>query len=351
VSDVAPLLDLKHGRLEEYARHDTEIELTDIKRIAKYFKKPWTYLLIEEEEVLINKNDNRTYGNKKAGLVNEMVNELENTNYILGMSSKLFPDTKAEIYNPGVYAHNLDKLASRVRDYLGVTLDKQFECKDDYEALRMWVEAVQAKGIYVAQRAIPQDDIRAYSLREGDKAILVLSTKDRASARIFSLFHEYGHLMFKNEGICDLNQLVATEKKCNQFSAALLIPSSYLSIHTAGHRFGQSIDEDEEYIHELSAKFRVSLASMLIKLQNLGLIDNQEYSKLETRRKKKLSKKRKPGFADPNLTALYSVGTRYSQEIFTALGEGSIDRGDASSLLGVGEHRIDGIREKLYARS
>ncbi len=85
-----------------------------------------------------------------------------------------------------------------------------------------------ATGVYVAQRRLRDDTIRAFSKVVGERAVIVVNTGDTAYARIFSALHEYCHLTLRTAGICDLDDHSAVERYCNAVAAGVLLPGELL---------------------------------------------------------------------------------------------------------------------------
>lgn len=335
--------------LATIVKQDTELDFGDIQAIAKYFKKPWSYLLIEDAEVFPKKDqDNRTHNNQQKPVSADILEELQIANFMLDTSIEIFP--KDKVLRPDFTlstSSDVSAIAGKVRKFLSVSLAAQLAVKDEYEALRLWAEAIQNKGVYISQRRLRDETIRAFSLTRNNHALMVVDTGDTPYARIFSILHEYCHVLLKNTGICDLDEHSTTERFCNEFSAEVLLPMDLIDQELRGLSFTNNLEEDEETIRTLSNHFRVSQAVLLIRLNGIGLVSDSLYSKLETRRRNK-TRGRKGSGGDFYRTKINAVGKKYAQNVFSALSEGSINRSDASVLLGVGEHLVDRFKSELF---
>lgn len=350
ITAVSKQLSIKADLLESTIK-DTSISFEDLEVLAKFFKKPWSYLLIDKPEVIPDfGHDNRTIENKKHPVSEEVLKELQVADTMLDTMIELFPENKialpqAAISNDGI----ADIAASKIRAFLGITDKKQLSCKNEYEALRLWSEAIQETGVYVSQRALVDENIRAFSLARKNQAVIVVSTKDNAYARIFSLLHEFCHIMLRNTGVCDLNEEYShIESRCNHFAASVLLPDSLVGEQLRGFAFANDIEEDEDTIRTLSNYFRVSQATLLIRLKTIGLLGEGYYAKLETRRKSR-RKNQKGSGGDYYASAISRVGRKFANDVFIALSDGKINRSDASAVLGVGEHIVGRFKEHLYS--
>jgi Zn-dependent peptidase ImmA (M78 family) len=336
--------------LVEATISDTSIPFEELEVLAKYFKKPWSYLLIDKPEVIPNfGHDNRTVENKKHPVSEEILQELQAAEAMLDTMIELFPQNKINLPKIEIGESEIaDTSVNKIREFLNVTDKKQLGCKNEYEALRLWAEAIQETGIYVSQRGLIDENIRAFSLARKNQAVIVISTKDSAYARIFSLLHEYCHVLLRNTGVCDLNEEHSrTESRCNHFAASVLLPDSLVNEQLKGFKFVGDIEEDEETIKTLSNHFRVSQATLLIRLKSVGLLGDSYYAKLETRRRSRRRNTKGSG-GDYYASAINRVGRKFARDIFGALSDGKINRSDASAVLGVGEHIVGRFKDRLY---
>src|SRR5258708_22518546 len=82
---------------------------------------------------------------------------------------------------------------------------------------------------------MPPDELSGFSIsRDGLAAICVNDREPTEGAKIFTLFHEYCHLLLRKTGISDENSRNKVERFCNQFAASFLIPMSALTNAVGG---------------------------------------------------------------------------------------------------------------------
>jgi len=327
---------------------DSDLTLEDLVSLGKFFKRPWSYLLIDEPEVLDTVGqDNRSLRNQKHPPSAALLDQIHAVVEMLSTAADLFPETTFEV-PAGITSSTTAKTAGRViREFLGVSEQDQLQAKDDFTALRVWIDAVHRRGVYVSQRNLGDDTVRAFSRADGPHAVIVLDTRDSAYARAFSLLHEYAHIVLRSEGICDLEEHSRIERFCNAVAAAALMPSKFVYKVLAGRTFTGTADFDDELLRELSKGLRVSQAAVLIRLRELGVISTSHYEAMEERRSRRRSEhERTPGgtYYPPRINR---VGRRYAREVLGALDDGQIDRQDASAALEIGEHLLNTYRAEL----
>jgi len=330
------------------AQVDSELTLEDLMMLGKFFKRPWSYLLIDEPEVFDTVGqDNRSLRNLQRPPSAALLDQIHSAVEMLATAAELFPETKFEV-PPDVDSLTPAATAGRViREFLGVTEQEQLKAKDDFSALRVWVDALHRRGVYVSQRRLDDETVRAFSRIHEAQAVIVVDTRDGAYARAFSLLHEYAHIVLRSTGICDLLEHSRIEQLCNAIAAATLMPSRLVREVLGDQSFSGIPGSDDDLLRYLSSGLRVSQAALLIRLRELGVISTSRYEAMEERRMGRRSgNERTPGgsYYPPRINR---VGRRYAHEVFGALDSRQIDRQDASAALEIGEHLLNSYRTEL----
>ena len=85
---------------------------------------------------------------------------------------------------------------------------------------------------------MPIEEARGFSLTDNKIPTVVLNLRDSINGRMFSLFHEYAHLLLDKSGICDMEEQdylqqedKTIERFCNHFAGAILVPKDILLAH------------------------------------------------------------------------------------------------------------------------
>jgi Zn-dependent peptidase ImmA (M78 family)/DNA-binding XRE family transcriptional regulator len=191
------------------------------------------------------------------------------------------------------------EVAKEERKKLGIDFETQLNWKDVHTALNEWREAVERKNIFVLQESFPIKQARGF-LEEGsgfplmgEPAFIVLNIRDNPTARIFTLFHEYAHLLLREAesfpAVAETEQakpqLINERKKieywCNVFASELLVPAERLlrESDASAILLKRQIDLPRvlEACKGLAKKFKVSSKAILTKLRRLNIIDEEIY--------------------------------------------------------------------------
>ena len=225
-------------------------------------------------------------------------------------------------------------LALKIRKEFEVSIANQFQWRDSNEAFSNWRSFIEKKDILVFQLPLPVNEIRGFTLYGAGFPCIVISSGDSVNARIFTLFHEYAHILIGREGMClpeykDDTHTEAGEVFCNHFAGAFLVPAESLLSLLDG-----SINI--ELIKGLALKFKVSKYVILRRLQILNRISLREYRELFElfqRQEKKFAKSR--GGPAMSVRCVAQRGRRYVSMVFDSMSKGVITLRDASSYLGV----------------
>ena len=142
------------------------------------------------------------------------------------------------------------------------------------------MRTVEQNGIIVTTFATDTDDIDAFSqyidMNDFDVYIIALSSNKESAARInFDIAHELGHIMLhewsEDEEVLTREEFKAKEKEANEFAAAFLLPETSFAKEV-------SLDPQKlDYYVQLKRRWKVSVAAMLYRSCDLGIITQGQY--------------------------------------------------------------------------
>lgn len=177
---------------------------------------------------------------------------------------------------------DIEELASEIRVSLGISDIVQLSWTSDGDALREWRGRLEGSGVSVLTLPMNVEECRGASLWEpgGPPAILV-NTADETTAQLFTLAHEYAHLMFgRHRGafnVCDPSHRARSreEQLANQFAAAALMPRTLILSRVPDPVPGADYSEwPRRDRRRLRDSLKVSSAAIGIRLRELGLISD-----------------------------------------------------------------------------
>lgn len=269
------------------------------------------------------------------------------------LAADLQLDTAPEIGKAGVH-DDPEMVSARERERLGITLDEQFKWRSEWEALDHWRDAIENKKVFVFSLSMPLDDARGFSLSELLPWAVVVNTSDAMRARIFTLFHEYAHLLLRTPGVCLPAQEWARpaavseeERWCNQFAAALLLPSQAVQGLAKDREFGQK--SLAETLWDISQRFKVSQEVALRRLWRLRLVTEQEF-RIEMERLQAIPRrKRKGGAARPALACVRGNGRLFTRLVLEGREKGTITYANVADYLGIRLKHLEKVQALVAA--
>jgi Zn-dependent peptidase ImmA (M78 family) len=244
------------------------------------------------------------------------------------------------------------QLAADERARLGASFKAQLGFRDAYKALWYWRDLVEDSGCFVFQLPFSLDNARAFSEFHDDAPLIVLSTKDEAVGRVFSLFHEYAHLLLRASGICPnfrLDYLRSfegqVEQFCNSFAGSFLVPAAQLETTADDH----ADPTDERGLVRLSYKFSVSKHVILRRFLDLEWVDQSYYHQktAEWAKEWALKKRQTGGPVRQEIKSISQRGRRFSSLIVEAADRGLIAPPTLYEGLGVRTKYLGDIRAQL----
>jgi Zn-dependent peptidase ImmA (M78 family) len=159
---------------------------------------------------------------------------------------------------------------------------------DPYDHLNFWVAALEEAGVLVLATSGGQVEVvemRGLSLYFDVLPVIVVNGSDSARGRLFSLLHEYVHLLLHAEGLCDAITDVRAidpnrqlEARANALAADILMPSAdVLARPEVAARINDERSWDYGALRSAAAPFGVSAEAFLRRLVTLGRVSSRFY--------------------------------------------------------------------------
>lgn len=171
-----------------------------------------------------------------------------------------------------------EQAALETREFLDVSTEHQFKWSSNSAALKEWRDTFEESGILVFLMSMGAKSARGFSIWDDTAPLIAVNTHWNPAARIYTLFHELGHLLTRTSSICanygvgkSSSSNTEIERWCEQFGAATLMPKD---------AFNKSLDDfrvaphgpitDLDIPRKLAARFHVSMRAATLRLIGLG---------------------------------------------------------------------------------
>ncbi|MBV6462564.1 MAG: hypothetical protein HJHJAOHD_02740 [Flavobacteriales bacterium] len=244
-------------------------------------------------------------------------------------------------------------VAAKIRKYLN--LDELREIESINHALEAYIEKVESLGVAIFQLSLTQDKLRGFSIVDDVMPIIGIKRGgEQATAKIFTLFHELGHILLNEGGLCDLSEKtnIEIEKWCNAFSAEVLIPTSELlkmEVVLEQKHSNNKIWAKKDLV-ELGNYFHVGPLAILRSLLENKLTTPVFYKeKHQAWNKPQFGRAKHPEGKNIAKETIREKGRTYISLAFSAYDQNRIDLKDLSDFLGIRLSYIPKTRQLMNA--
>jgi Zn-dependent peptidase ImmA (M78 family)/transcriptional regulator with XRE-family HTH domain len=360
VEQAAKKLSLKPSQLASMEAGTTKPTVPQLRNMARVYKRPLAAFFLPEvpDAAPIVHDFRRLAGDldpsdTSPALLFELRRARRRRSVTLQLLSEL--DRRANIFSLSATLEEAPAdVGRRARERIGITIDAQRSWQDEYDGLNGWTAAIENCGVLVFQSGtVPLREMRGFSIAEQVLPVIVLNGKDRPRGRVFTLMHEFAHLMLHDGGICDPLRHVArgaapnviVESFCNQVAGHILVPLD--ALETVPLYRGRTGDAawDDVHIRELADAFAVSREVIVLRLRSVNRVsDSFVAAKLERYQDEyrsralalgQLPRDPKRRGLPPPRAALRENGKQYTRLVFDALDRERITLADASDYLGL----------------
>lgn len=344
------------SRIIQLEEGDKKPTLDELKKLAKAYKRTIATLLLSEppKEKPLPK-DRRTVNSNQIGNFHEktivavrkaraLAKSYIELRQELGIQISKFNITASLINDPRDIAKKVSEILhiSEIREISSINL-----------ALEAYIEKVESLGIAVFQLSLTQDNLRGLSIV--DDIIPIIGIKrgqEPAHSKTFTLFHELGHIILNQGGLCDLslNTDIEIEKWCNSFSAGILVPNEELlqveivnNQKITGNKIWNKMD-----LVKLASIFHVGPLAILRSLLENKLTTTAFYKEKHLAwNKPQFGRAKEPKGRELHKESMQERGRTYVSLAFSAFDQNRIDLKDLSDFLGLKISYIPKTRQLL----
>jgi Zn-dependent peptidase ImmA (M78 family) len=338
--------------------------ISQLRLIAKIYRRPFAVFYLKEKprEFDVIHDYRRIKDSLPIENMSNLLLEIRITKSRRENALELsdYLDKKIKVFN---YVINENEsyinIAKYIRELLGISVENQFGWKDKYKALSNWKEAIENLDVLVFQAGgIPVNEVRGFSIWNEMYPIIVMNRKDNPFGKIFTLLHEFCHLLLKKEGICndflsgEINNHSdqSIEVLCNYVAGAVLVPGDSLLSQPAVKNTSTTYQWQLSELKQLSEQYCVSKEVVLRRLLIIGKTTPDYYKKLQASfdKKPELEKgKKKKGFLPPFKKSMLNNGNPFIKLVLDAYYQEKITANKVSDYLDVRIKHIDTIEKKL----
>jgi Zn-dependent peptidase ImmA (M78 family) len=250
-------------------------------------------------------------------------------------------------------AERAENLAVMYREHLRLDEEVQRKFRTSYELFNYLRDGFEDMNILVFQFSMPVEDARGFALTDKTPNVIVVNSKDSIEARIFSLMHEFGHVLL-GETVIDLPDISRRfrdeiELWCNEFASGFLMPKEIaIKIFKSEER----VLTDTKTLNALSRRYKVSKAMLLYNMLKLDFITREEYEgtlgryspkEVEGKKEGEEAEKKKGGRPTADVRCLSEVGNKFVSIVANNYDRDYITYTDALNYLSIKSKNFDKV--------
>lgn len=249
---------------------------------------------------------------------------------------------------------NAKDVGTKLREHLKIS-QADIRALDYEKAYGYWKRKIEDSGVLVYESQYIPDItgvIGAAIFYKYCPVILIRRGPENNERKLFTLLHEYAHLLMGQSAINDASSLMSTddlnnntdiESICNRIAAELLVPTESVQ-----RELFTNINLYEK-MELLARQYRVTFSTAAVCLKRLNLINGHELRELlDSRRRENQLSKRPSGEARiprENINRL-DMGRPLFKAALEAYAVGILDVYDTSKILNLRVKKIDGLITK-----
>ena len=207
--EVAVKLKIPTELLDDWEWGEAHPSVAQLRKLAKIYKRPLAVFYLPRPPLSFDAlHDFRRLPDEIAQMDSpELLFEIRQARYRREIALELFDlleEVPPELTIQVDQNEDPEKVASKLRQHLGITYQIQSQWKDYYQALNGWKSSLENSGVLVFQATgIEISEMRGISITEAILPIIVVNIKDAPRGRIFSILHEFTHIALRISGVCD----------------------------------------------------------------------------------------------------------------------------------------------------
>lgn len=357
IEEVSKKVKVSNAVIDGWLSGDKKPTLYQIKTLSNYLKRPLAvFFLSKPPEEKSIPHDFRMLPEKSGSFDKKTLLAIRKARRLQSISKELLQNldisTRTKI-NQALLSETPENIAAHERTLFGVSVEEQTKWGNAYQAFNTWRKSIEDRNIMVFQLSMPIEDTRGFSLVDEEPFIIIINLSDSIEARIFTLLHEYAHILLDESGVCIPERLVTSagrdakfEKWCNEFAAAFLLPKQEVR---EDFRTGAETDLlESQTLSKLSQKYKVSKSAVLLSMLKLGFINRQTYQDVMDKMKatKKKIKRKRFGLSSDR-RCLQEKGEKFISLVSRNVDNGFITNSDALDYLSIKSKHYNKIRAKI----
>ena len=286
--DIAKRIEVPEEDVRNWYEGKTKpvLPLTKVEKLSEAFKRPLAaFLLSKPPEEIKTLPDFRKLPGAHGDFSKETHLAIRKARRLQNVRSELMENLGSDVritIKSRTIQDNPETVANDERVNLPVDL-AQISTSTPTKLFQIWRDWFEQKNITVLQLKMPVEDARGFSLTDIEPFVIVVNESDAPNAKIFTLFHEYGHILLNESAVCNRDsdetddaRIKKIEYWCNRFAGAFLVPEDFLKKELDIDKLCQTTHYSR-IAASIANRLKISKESALMRLLTLGYISSSQF--------------------------------------------------------------------------
>jgi len=355
-NQIANKIKVNIDTLNDWLSGTKKPTLRQLESLSQILKRPLAaFFLSKPPEEKPLPRDYRMIPDKIGKFNNKTILAIRKARRLQRVSKELSENLKTEM-ETGIPSVNLSDnpnlIAEKYLEIFKINEETRKKWKSPYDAFNYFRNILEDRNIIVFKISMPTEDARGFTLVEEVPPVIVVNSKDLPEAQVFTLLHEFGHVLLNKSGVSmpdnalfqrEVNKV---EKWCNEFASAILLPEDVAK--TTFERNKEDLIETQT-LNRLSRKLKISKAMLLYNMSKFNYITKSQYELVLKRYDptqiptKKEKKKKGGGGVSADKKCISEKGQMFVSLVSKNVNEGFITRSDALDYLSIKSQNLEKV--------
>lgn len=348
--EISKKISEKETIVDDWLSGKTKPTIKQLEKLAFYVKRPIaSFFLPHAPEEKPLPKDFRVIPNREGKFERKTLFAIRRARNLQKLSKELSIFISEEIKTK-VEKVSIEKDPKQIAEVYRVLFDldeaKQKKFKNHFEMYNYLRSVFEKFNIFPFQISMPLEDARGFALIDDDPPVIVVNSADIIDARIFTLLHEFGHILLAETGI-DIPEFSSTnkiERWCNKFSSNFLLPEAIAKRIFEENKGTLTANETLNY---LSNKYKVSKSMLLYNMLQLGYLDENIFNSIMNRYKSMIREEKNKGSPSIITKRFSEMGSKFISLVADNLNKKNITYSDALGYLSIKSGKLDKLLNKV----
>lgn len=368
LDEAAKKIGVKANCLREWEDGHKRPTIIQARKISQVYRRPLaTFYLPERPTSLgfaVPHDFRRLPKDQPRALSSELITELRRVEYLRDTAIELTegPSEQPKRFVGTVrLGESVETVAKRAIKLTGMPMPARRNWRTQYDALNGWKDAIERQGVLVMHvNRVSIEEVRGIVIAEPVFPLIAVNGKDSPAGRIFTLVHEFIHLMLGATGMSNMRLVrqprtyeQRVERFCNHVTGEILVPSQDLLSHEDVRSTSGATDWSDETISDLAGYFKVSREVVVRRLAILGRATDEFYrqKRRQYTRERKAAGKSTGGPMPMSRRIIRAIGQPFARIVLDAYHREAISSSDLAEFLGARLKHLRAVEDLLGGRN